>query len=1056
MRRTQATVLVLVLASIFAVETTSAQDWLSDESMGALDWRNVGPFRGGRSVAVEGVRGEPRTYYFGGTGGGVWKTTDAGENWNNITDGFLNTGSVGAIAVSESDPNVIYVGMGEHAVRGVTTSHGDGVYRSTDAGKTWTHVGLERTRQISRIRVHPSNPDLVYVAAQGSPYGATEDRGVFRSDDGGSTWEKVHYVSEEAGAADLAMDMNNPRILYAAYWDHRRYPWEVRSGGPGSGIWRSTDSGDSWTEMTEGLPDLMGKIGVDVSRANPDRVFANIEAADGEGGVYRSDDGGATWTQTNADRITQTRSWYYMEVFADPQDENTVYVLNAPVLRSIDGGVTFETVEVGHGDTHDLWIDPDDSERMILGDDGGGEITFNGGDSWSTLSNQPTAQFYRVITDNQFPYHIYGGQQDNSALGIASASLGGIGWSDFYSVSGCESAFLAFDEDDPQDVFGGCYQGLIGKWSRRTGESKPVMAYPILGLGTLPVDQRYRFNWNAPIVSSPHDASVIYHAGNVLLKTSDRGQSWSEISPDLTRDDEEKQGAGGGPITNEGAGGENYNTITTVVPSPHEVGTIWVGTDDGLVQITRDEGATWNDVTPGDLGEALVNSIEVSPHDRATAYAVVTRYKFNDFTPHVFKTTDYGASWQRVVEGIGEEAWVRVVREDPSREGLLYAGTETGLYVSTDGGQRWSPFQRNLPIVPITDLTIRGDDLVAATQGRAFWVLDDLSPLRQASAQTVAAGMHLYAPETTVQASFGEDGGGSARATGANPPAGTQIFYSFVEAPEGLVTLEILAGNGEVVRTYATDPKEAGNEDLTELEQADGGLNRQAWDFRTEGLKPIEGLMSYGSLAGRQLPPGRYQVRLTHGADVATEAFEVLPDPRRSATATQYAEQDRLVADAQDMVRDLYESVLLLQAVSGQVDAVIEGTSEHEFADTVALVGTALTDRIDGWEDVLIQPDQKTFQDVINFLNQLDAQILALVQSVDGTEPPVTQGARDRLSDLSQAWRGHAQTRDEILALDLTAFESLLDELGIEHVLIPRSRTGTRPITQDREEGRRH
>ncbi|MEQ9397855.1 MAG: hypothetical protein RJQ04_01680 [Longimicrobiales bacterium] len=1049
----------LTLAALLCLAPpAAAQDWFDEDRLTAMSWRLVGPFRGGRSVAVGGVVGQRRTYYMGATGGGVWKTTDAGENWTNVSDGFFRTGSVGAVAVAESDPNVVYAGMGEHAVRGVTTSHGDGVYRSTDAGRTWTHVGLERTRQIARIRIHPADPDLVYVAAQGSPYGPSEERGIYRSRDGGDTWEKIHYVSEDAGAAELSMDMTNPRILYAAYWDHRRSPWEVRSGGPGSGIWKSTDGGDTWTELHGGLPDLMGKIAVDVSRADPDRVYANIEAADGQGGVWRSDDAGATWTQTNDDRVAQTRSWYYMEIFADPQDENTVYVLNAPMLRSIDGGRTFETVQVGHGDTHDLWIDPLDSDRMILGDDGGGEISFNGGESWSTLNNQPTAQFYRVITDDRFPYHIYAGQQDNSAIGIASASPGGIGWEDFYSVSGCESAFLAFDPDDPEHVYGGCYQGLIDEWTRSLGQSKPIMAYPFLGLGTLPRDQKYRFNWNAPIVASPFDPGTIYHAGNVLLKTTDRGQSWIEISPDLTRDQEELQGRGGGPITNEGAGGENYNTITYVAPSTHQRGTLWVGTDDGLVHVTRDEGDTWTEVTPDGIGEAQINAIEVSPHDPGTAWVVATNYKFNDFTPHVFRTDDYGASWTRQVDGIGDEAWVRVVREDPVRRGLLFAGTELGLYVSLDRGATWQPFQRNLPVVPITDLTIRQGDLVAATQGRAFWVLDDLSPLRQLAESTVAAGVHLFEPAEAIQADFGGGFGGGGARSGQNPPSGAQIFYSFAEAPEDLVTLEILGPDGSVVRTLATDPEAAGNDRFTELPAPTAGLNRASWDFRTESLPVVEGLVPFGSLQGRILPPGAYTVRLAHAGDTATAPLRVLPDPRRSATQAEYAAQDRFLAQAQEAIRDLYRSVIDLQSVREQVDAVIANTADHPRADTVAAVGGALTERITGWEDQVVQTRQRTFQDVINYLNQLDAQFLALVGSVDGVEPPVTAGARTRLSDLSDEWAGHAATRDVILDEELAAFQRLLESLGIPHVVVPASEGGPRPITEDgagTAEGRR-
>ncbi|MFQ5811469.1 MAG: glycosyl hydrolase, partial [Armatimonadota bacterium] len=523
---------------------------------------------------------DPFTYYFGGAGGGVWKTEDAGERWRNISDGFFKTGSVGAIAVAESDPNVIYVGTGEHAVRGVTTSHGDGVYRSNDAGKTWTHLGLEKTRAISRIRIHPKDPDVVYVAAQGAPYGPTEERGIYRSTDGGATWEQVLFVSERAGASELSIDPTNPRILYAGFWDHLRRPWVVESGGPGSGIWKSTDGGDTWTKLEKGMPKLMGKTAVAVSPADPERVWALIEAEGDRGGLYRSDDAGASWTLVNSERVLRARAWYYIEVYADPQDVNTVYVMNAPFLRSVDGGKTFQRVSVPHGDNHDLWINPTNNQVMINANDGGANISFNGGKSWSTQRNQPTAQFYRVNTDNRFPYSVYGGQQDNSTVAIASRTFdAGIDWKDWHAVGGCESAHIAFDPDDPVLVYAGCYQGQISVWDARTRSARPIMAYPYLGLGMLPKDMRYRFNWNAPIVVSPHDPRLIYHAGNVLLKTEDRGLSWTEISPDLTRDEIDKQGPGGGPITNEGAGGENYNTIMYVVESPHEVGTIWVGSD---------------------------------------------------------------------------------------------------------------------------------------------------------------------------------------------------------------------------------------------------------------------------------------------------------------------------------------------------------------------------------------------------------------------------------------------------------------------------------------------
>ncbi|HLE85236.1 MAG TPA: hypothetical protein VJG13_12930, partial [Thermoanaerobaculia bacterium] len=708
---------------------------------GGLEWRNVGPSRGGRVTAVAGVPGEPFTYYFGATGGGVWKTTDGGTTWKNVSDEFFGSGSVGALAVAPSDPNVVYAGMGESPIRGVATGHGDGVYRSTDAGRTWTHLGLDGTEHVGGLAVHPRDPDVVWVAAQGSAWRTTAERGVYRSKDGGATWEQVLFVSDSAGASGLAMDPTNPRILYAAFWDHDRDPWRIRSGGPGSGVWKTTDGGDTWERLGLGkdggeegrLPEGMGKVRVAVSPARPERVWAMVEADDG--GLYRSDDAGETWRLVNGERVLRARAWYYTHVFADPVDADTVYVLNAPFMKSTDGGRTFSRVRTPHGDNHDLWIAPEDNRRMINGNDGGANVSFNGGETWSTQGNQPTAQFYRVDVDSVFPYRLYGGQQDNSTVAIASAARGGIGRADWYDVGGCESAHVAFDPNDPARIYAGCYQGIISEWDAVTRTERNVMAIPFLGLGTYPKDQPYRFNWNAPIEVSPHDPAVIYHAGNVLLRSSDRGRTWTEVSPDLTRDEEDKQGPGGEPITNETAGGETYNTIFYVAPSPHEARTIWVGTDDGLVHVTRDGGATWAEVSPPGIGTAAepgqVNAIEVSPHDPAAAYVAVTRYKFGDYRPYAFKTTDYGASWTRIGGGLPEGSWVRVVREDPVRRGLLYAGTETGAFVSFDDGARWQPLELGLPVVPVTDLKIQDDDLVAATQGRAFWILDELGPLRQ-------------------------------------------------------------------------------------------------------------------------------------------------------------------------------------------------------------------------------------------------------------------------------------------------------------------------------------
>ncbi|MFQ5674272.1 MAG: WD40/YVTN/BNR-like repeat-containing protein, partial [bacterium] len=869
-------ILCVFVSNAFAQEEKN--DYQFDPALyQAMQWRNIGPFRGGRSTAVAGVPEDPLTYYFGSTGGGVWKTEDGGVSWKNISDKFFKTGSVGAIAVAPSDANVIYVGMGEACVRGVTTSSGDGVYKSTDAGKTWTHLGLEKTRQISAIRVHPENPDLVYVAAQGSPWGANAERGIYRSKDGVKSWHLVKHVDKKSGASDLSMDATNPRVLYAAFWEHQRTPWKINSGGPGSGIYKSTDGGDTWEELSKGLPDLMGKIGVAVSPANPNRVWAIIEAE--EGGLFRSDDAGKSWRRVNKERVLRARAWYYTHVFADPLDEETVYVLNSPVMKSTDGGNKFTRIRTPHGDNHDLWINPNNNKQMINGNDGGANISFNGGKTWSTQANQPTAQFYRVITDNRFPYYVYGGQQDNSTVAIASrAGDSGIGREDWYPVGGCESAYVAFNPNNPVLVYAGCYQGQITEYNHDVRQSRNVMAYPYLGLGADARDLKYRFNWNAPILASPHNPNVIYHAGNVLLKSEDRGQTWTEISPDLTRNEEEKQGNGGGPITNEAAGGETYNTIFYVVESEHEAGTIWTGSDDGLVHITRDGGKTWNDVTPKGIGEAQINAIEVSPHDPATAYIAVTGYKLDDFKPYIFKTGNYGKSWKRLVKGIPEESFVRVVREDPNRQGLLYAGTETGVFVSFDDGKQWQPFQLNLPVVPVTDLTIHSNDLIAATQGRAFWILDDLTPLHQINDQMAKEQNFLFAPRTTVLT-----GGGSRKipGIGQNPPNGAIIYYFFAQAPDTSkveVKLEILDSDDHVVKTYTAkkkpgDPGASGRfqDPLPKNLPIKEGMNRFVWNLRREDMSRVPKLFTYGNLQGFHVAPGAYTARLTVGEVMKTQ-----------------------------------------------------------------------------------------------------------------------------------------------------------------------------------------
>ena len=995
----------------------------------ALEWRNIGPFRGGRATAVSGVVSDPMTYYMGATGGGVWKTDDAGKSWSNISDGYFKTGSVGAIAVSESDPNVIYVGMGEAPVRGVMTSHGDGVYKSTDGGKTWSHLGLDKTRQISKVVVHPTNPDIVLVGAQGSPYNSNPERGIYKTTDGGKTWKLVHFIDENSGVSDLSMDMTNPRIIYAAFWDHRRYPWKVQSGGPGSGIWKSVDGGDTWKQLKKGLPKgTMGKMGISVSRANPQRVFAIIEADNG--GLYRSENGGESWRLINPDRLLRARSWYYMHIQAHPTDPDGVYVMNAPVLESTDGGRTFKNMRSPHGDNHRIWVNPEQPQYMINANDGGANVSINGGIDWSRQDNQPTAQFYRVNADNQFPYRVYGGQQDNSSVSIASRVDGaGIAMDDFYPVGGCESAYSAFDPDDPQYIYSGCYQGIITEWNAKTKQTKDVMAYPFQGLGTNPRDVKYRFNWNAPIIASKHDPSVIYHAGNKLLKTSDRGITWEEISPDLTRNDTSKINWGGGPITNEGAGGEIYHAIYYVAESPHTPDVIYTGADDGMMHITKDGGQNWTEITPPNLEEGMINQIEVSPHDPGTVYMAYNRYKFNDFTPHIFKSTDYGQSWTRMAEGIAEEAHVRVVREDPAIKDLLYAGTELGVYISFDGGVKWSEFQLNLPIVPITDLMVHQNDLIVATQGRAFWILDDITPLHQLK-EAAGSDFYVYEPRAAIRDNAFRT---NAPGLGKNPYPGVSAFYYIKEDADTLdLTVEVTDASGNVVRTFATNAKERQNKISKKT-----GMNRFNWNLSKTNFKGVQGVFVGLGSGGHRVAPGNYTLKFTYGETEVSREVEVKPHPKWTASAADYQAQQAILAEVREMVEAVQEKATDLRSMRSQIKDLKsrvpkEGFEEvHEEAD-------ALVKEINGLEDKMIQPKQKTFQDVINFPNKLDVALMHIYGVINGGEPPVTNGQRQRVADL----KGEFNTLEqELRALEehVNAFNQLVREKAVP-VIAPKTK----------------
>jgi len=1033
-------ILSITVCDHYVIQAQKIQKSEMDSLSEGLRFRNIGPFRGGRSVAASGVIGDPMTYYMGTCGGGVYKTNDAGISWRNISDGYFRTGSVGSIEVATSDPNIIYVGMGEHAIRGVMTSHGDGMYKSMDGGDTWTHIGLPNSRHIAEIKIHPDNPDVVYVAVQGAAYGASADRGLYKSSDGGKSWIKILYIDDTTGVSDLSMDIHNPRILYASTWDHRRYPWQVRSGGPGSGFYKSTDGGENWEQLKGGLPEKVGKTSIDVSPANSNVVYVNVESAGDKGGVYRSNDGGKTWKQTTKDRITVARAWYYIEIFADPVNENIVYVLNAPMLKSIDGGRTFESIRNPHGDQHHLWINPNNPSNILLANDGGACVTFNGGKTWSSQQNQATAQFYRVITDNQFPYFVYGGQQDNSTVAIASRTNGrGIGQKDWFPVAGGESAFLAFDANDPKIIFGGSYQGNISVFDQKTNTNKDIMAHPIAGLGWLPSEMKYRFNWNAPIVASPQDPNVIYHGANLVLKSTDQGMSWDEISPDLTRNDDSKHIEGGAPYTNEGAGGEVYNTISYLECSEHDPNVIWTGSDCGLVYLTQNGGTDWTNVTPNGLTESLINSIDVSPHDPSKAIVVASKYKFNDFTPLIYMTNNYGKSWQKITNGISKEHWVRVVREDEKRPGLLFAGTEGGLYTSYDDGSSWTQTQYGLPICPISDLTFRQNDLVVATLGRSFWILDDISSLQQNEAVLENNKIALFAPRDNIRFVGNMRTGGS----GQNPANGVTIDYFIPEKMDTTeLSLNILNNRGELVRSFSSQKDKSfkkydGGPQAAKLLSTKKGINRMNWDLRRSTLPGVEKVFSLGSYQGSFVAPGNYTIQVSDGVNSVEQPLVLKADPRMDIPQSNYDEQVNTLTMLEETVKDINESVTNFRSVKKRIALINEQLSDYGEADSLLSKSNNILDKINSWEESLIQAKQKTFQDVINFPNKLSAEIMNLISRINGSDPRLTRGAKERRDELINEWVTLKSKMNDIVNVDIAGFNQDYKAEGIPILIVP-------------------
>lgn len=1038
-------VLGLFVGQISAQAPSSAMDDYNT-IFKTVKWRSIGPFRGGRSNAGCGVVGDPKTYYMGTTGGGLWKTDDMGITWRNVSDGYFKTGSVGAVAVAESDSNVVYVGMGEHAVRGVMTHHGDGVYKSTDAGKTWKRIGLELTQHISRIVVDPKNPNVVLVAAQGVLYSRSQQRGIYKSIDGGATWKNVLFVDDKTGAAELSMDMKNPRILYAAMWEHGRLPWKVISGGPGSGLYKSTDGGDTWEKMKEGLPEEMGKMSIAVSRSNPEKVYALIESdSDKEaGGLFVSTNAGKKWSRiTNDHRLVQ-RAWYYIELFIDPKNENTIYVLSASALRSTDAGKTWETLSGTHGDYHDLWINPNDPNNFIISNDGGSAVTFNSGRSWSTQANMPTAQFYRINVDNQFPYRIYGGQQDNTSVSIASRELGGGGitassWT--YSAGG-ESAFLAFDPNDPKYVLGDSYQGTIEVLDVKAQAGTNVMAAPIQYLGMDAKDIKYRFNWNAPIIWSKWEPNTYYHGSQYLLKTSDMGRSWKEVSPDLTRNEKEKQGKGGGPYTNEAVGAENYGTLAYIIESPHEKGVIWTGSDDGLVYLTRDGGATWKNVTPKGLAECLINAIEVSPHDKATAYIATTRYKFNDHAPGLYKTTDYGNTWTKITNGLPATAFTRVVREDEMRRDFLFAGTELGLFLSWNGGKDWLPFQLNLPVTPITDLRIHKGNLIAATSGRSFWILDDLSVIRQYKKD--APAFAIYKPEHAyvVNGSSELDGSddeftGSNRFRGVNPSTGVVVYYQLPELKKtDDITMEIKDAAGNVVRSFSSKAAEGqarwdGAPRPDPLLPKAKGLNRFVWDMRYATMPGVPNVRIEGGWAGHKAPPAKYSIAVKMGAQTIATETEILANPLYPTNATAYTEYHQTMLGMETELTSMHRMVNSLYEKQKQLESLLTSIPKADKFSAVKKAGEELVKKMKDWDEDMVQRKSKAYDDVENFPNRFTANYLFLINQTESDIPRVNQPSLDRLKELNAQWATLKARGSEIAEKDIPAVNKKLWDVGL-------------------------
>jgi photosystem II stability/assembly factor-like uncharacterized protein len=1055
------TVRLALLALVLATRVP-AQSFDSSAFSG-MRWREIGPYRGGRSVAVAGSASRVNEYWMGTTGGGVFKTTDGGLSWAPSTDKYFG-GTIGAIAVSESNPDIVWAGGGETDIRG-NTAPGDGVWVTADAGKTWSKiVYFDVKNHVNRIRIHPTNPNIVWVGVLGHAYGNNDQRGVFKTTDGGKSWRKVLYRDAGTGISDLAIDPNDPNVLYAAFWFAYRTPWSMNSGGPGGGIFKSIDGGESWKEITAnaGLPKgLWGKVGLAVSPARSSRIWAVIE--NDAGGVYRSDDGGATWAKLNQERKLRQRAWYYSRVYADPKDTNIVYALNTGFYRSRDGGKTFpQGIQVPHGDNHDLWISPNDPNRMIESNDGGANVSVNGGRTWSA-QDFATAQFYHVTTTNHFPYRICGAQQDNSTLCGPSRQAGGISNRDWMDAGGGESGYIAADPLHPDIVYAGSYGGLLTRKDMRTGLTRDINPWPDNPMGISSEDIKYKFQWTFPIVFSSHDPHTIYVGGSNVFATRTEGQSYQIISPPLARNDPKTLGASGGPITKDQTGVETYGVVFAIAESPRTAGVIWAGSDDGLVQLTKDGGKTWKNVTPKDMGDfTRISIIEAGHFGAGTAYVAGNRYQQDDFAPILYKTNDFGVTWTKIVGGIRADDFARTIREDPVRQGLLYAGTERGVWVSFNDGAQWQSLQLNLPPVPVHDLTIKDGDLIAATHGRSFYVIDDLSPLRQMTAAMLGVEAHLYRPRDTYRVEWGGRGGGGAGGTtGANPPSGVQIYYT-LKQPNQEVTLDFLDAAGKVIKSFSSkgDSSAAGGRggrgnrtgtDSAAAPVADdegprrappiprvsnkAGLNAFAWNMRYPDATTFDGMILWaGDTRGPLAPQGTYSVRMTvNNGGAQTQVFHLLNDPRSDATAADQLAQFNFLIKIRDRVTEANEAVVSMRYVKSEVDDRLKRAPPTALSELTA-DGTHLKTTVTGVEAEVYQLKNQSGQDPLNYPIKLNNKIAALSGSVGSAPGRPTAQAVQVFNELSGKLDIQTGKMKKIYSDDLAKFNALLKKYGLPEI----------------------